>query len=167
MKSITVNNGFEVLSIEQLVKNSVVDKNVNTFDYKLNDKTAKAKLLKAAKRSPIEIEENSTSSNLVFSAGAWIHAVVPSVTYWNEVKTSKTCKIGDLEVEIGGVKENKEAQGKHVNTQIVFFANRNKIVCHLYNTTQLILINGHGYQRFIDVFLKPFLTAKLMNASLK
>ena len=161
MKSITVNNGFEVLSIEQLVKNSVVDKNVNTFDYKLNDKTAKAKLLKAAKRSPIEIEENSTSSNLVFSAGAWIHAVVPSVTYWNEVKSSKTCKIGDLEVEIGGVKENKEAQGKHVNTQIVFFANRNKIVCHLYNTTQLILINGHGYQRFIDVFLKPFLTAKI------
>ena len=31
----------------------------------------------------------------------------------------------------------------------------------MYNTTQLILINGHGYQKFIDVFLKPFLTAKI------
>ena len=116
--------------------------------------TAKAKLLKAARRQPIEIEENSTSSNLVFSAGAWIHAVLPSVRYWNEVKESKTCKIGDYEVEIGGIKENKETQGKHVNTQIVFLANRNKVVCHMYNTTQLILINGHGYKTFIDVFLK-------------
>ena len=161
MKAITINNDNEHQSIEQHVKNSELYKNVNTFDYKLNDKTAKAKLLKAAKRQPIDMEENSTSSNLVFSAGAWIHAVLPSVRYWSEVKESKTCRIGDYEVEIGGIKENKETQGKHVNTQIVFLANRNKIVCHMYNTTQLILINGHGYQKFIDVFLKPFLTAKI------
>ena len=51
--------------------------------------------------------------------------------------------------------------GKCINTQIVFFADREKIVCHMYNTTQLILINGHGYKKFIDIFLKPFLTSKI------
>ena len=36
---------------------------------------------------------------------------------------------------------------------------REKVVCHFYNTTQLILVNGHGYKKFIDVFLKPFFTS--------
>ena len=49
---------------------------------------------------------------------------------------------------------------KHVNTQVVFYADRDKVVCHMYNTTQLILVNGHGYKKFIDVFLKPFLISK-------
>ena len=161
MKAIAGNNGSGHQSIEQYVKNSELDRNVIAFDYTLNDKAAKAKLIKAAQRQPIEIEENSTSSNLIFSAGAWIHVVLPAVKYWSEVEESKRCKIGDYEIEIAGVKENKETQGKHVNTKIVFLANRNKIVCHMYNTTQLILINGHGYQRFTDIFLKPFLTAKI------
>ena len=60
----------------------------------------------------------------------------------------------------------KECNGKHVNTQIVFYANRDKIVCHLYNTTQLILINGNGYQKFIDLFLKPFFES-MINQSLE
>ena len=131
MKAIAGNNGSGHQSIEQYVKNSELDRNINTFDYTLNDKTAKAKLLKAAQRQPIDIEENSTSSNLIFSAGAWIHVVFPVVKYWSEVKESKTCKIEDYEIEIAGVKENKETQGKHVNTKIVFLANRNKIVCHI------------------------------------
>ena len=41
-----------------------------TFEYKLDDKATKAKLIKAAKRSFI-VEVNSTSCNLVFNAGAW------------------------------------------------------------------------------------------------
>ena len=48
MKAITGNNGNEHQSIEQYVKNSELDRNINTFDYTLNDKTTKAKLLKAA-----------------------------------------------------------------------------------------------------------------------
>ena len=58
----------------------------------MNDKAATAKLVKAAKRMPIEIEENSTSTNLTFSAGAWYHVVLPSIAYWNDVNEEKTCK---------------------------------------------------------------------------
>ena len=55
----------------------------------------------------------------------------------------------------------KEARGKHIDTVVIFYANSDKIVCHLYNTTQLILVNGHGYTRFIEAFLKPFFESKI------
>jgi hypothetical protein len=82
---------------------------------------------------------------LIFSAGGWFHTVLPAVEYFKEVKGEETCKIGEYVVKIGGIKKGKEINGKHVNTQIVFFGDRDKIICHLYNTTQLILVNGHGY----------------------
>ena len=111
----------------------------------------------------MDIEENSTSSNLVFSAGAWYHVVLPSQKYFNDVEGEKNCKIGEYTVKVGGVRLGKESNGNHVNTQIVFFADRDKIVCHFYNTTQLILINGVGYRKFIDLFLKPFFASKITN----
>ena len=163
-KVLNAPSSVDIVTIEEHVKSSELIKTADSsriFDYELNDKATTSKLLKAAKRTPIEVEENSCSSNLVFSAGAWYHAVLSSVKYWNDVKGEKTCKIGDYAVKVSGVKLGKENNGKHVNTQIVFFADRDKVVCHLYNTTQRILINGHGYKKFIDLFLKPFLVAKI------
>ena len=78
----------------------------------------------------------------------------------SKVKGDKTCKIGDYDIKVGGVKAGKDSNGKTVNTQVVFYAGRDKIVCHLYNTTQLILVNGYGYRKFIDLFLKPFFISK-------
>ena len=66
-------NSENTVSIVEYVKNSEVSKNTNSpriFDYYLNDKTSKAKILKSAKRNPMETEENSSSTNIVFSAGA-------------------------------------------------------------------------------------------------
>ena len=163
-KALNADNMNEIVTIEENVKSSEVFKNMNAsikFDYQLSEKASKSKLLKAAKRPPIEFEINSSSSNLIFSAGAWYHSVLPSVKYLDEVKGDKTCQIGEYNVKVGGVKLGKESNGKHVNTQIVFFAGREKIVCHFYNTTQLILVNGNGYQKFIDLFLKPFFVSKV------
>ena len=157
-----VNKDLE--TIQEQVRNSEIHRRTNSsisFEYELNDKSAKSKLLKAAKRTPLDVEENALSSNLVFSAGSWYHSVLPAVIYWNEVKEDKTCKIDEYEVKIGGVKHGNDKNGKHVNTQVVFYADRDKIVCHLYNTTQLILVNGHGYQRFIDLFLDLSLPPRL------
>ena len=161
-KMMNVNN--QVITFEEHVRNSEVHRNSETtinFNYELSDKAAKAKILKAVTRIPLEIEENSTSTNLVFSAGAWHHAVLPAVRYFCDIKDDNSCKIGDYTVKIGGIKMGKEINGKHVNTKVVFFADRDKIICHLYNTTQLILVNGHGYKKFIDLFLKPFLSTKI------
>ena len=48
-----------------------------------------------------------------------------------------------------------------VVSQVIFYSNRDKVVLHLYNTTQRILVNGHGYEDFIEFFLKPFFEAKV------
>ena len=145
----------EQVSIEEHVKSSDIHKKTSafiTFDYELNDKSAKAKLLKAAKRKSLEVEDKSGATNLIFSAGSWYHTALPAVKYWDEVKGEKSCTVGDYEVKIGGIIQGKEANGKHVNTQVVFYVDRDKIVCHLYNTTQLIMVNGHGYKNSLTFF---------------
>ena len=160
-KTLCAPTSENIVTIEEHIKKSEVfisNGSVIKFDYVLSDKASKSKLLKAAKRIPIAVEENSTSKNLIFSAGAWYHTVLPSIKYFEDVhQDARECLIGDdYTIKVGGVKLGKESNGKHVNTQIVFFANREKIVCHLYNTTQLILINGNGHEKFVDLFLRPF-----------
>ena len=74
-----------------------------------------------------------------------------------------SCKIGDQVVRVGDVKAGKDVSGSYIDTQIIFFCNRDKIVLHCYNTTQLILVNGHGYVGFINLFLKPFFESKIQS----
>ena len=158
-----MSKAIEFETVEDFVMDSEVinrKDNRRTFEYDLDDKAAKAKLLKGAKRIPFEIVKNSSSSNLVFSIGAWNHVVLPSVRYWNQSKGDHTCKFGLTTVKIASVKAGTETGGKHVDTQIVFFVNRDKVVCHFYNTTQLILVNGHGYSKLVE-FLGAYFNSKI------
>ena len=117
--------------------------------------------MKGSKRVPFEVEENSTSMNIIFSVGAWLTAVLPAIRYWNEIKNDKTCNVGDVSIKIGWIKAGKDKNGMHVVSQIAFFVDRDKVICHLYNTTQKILVNGHGYKRLVDIFLRPFFEGKV------
>ena len=103
MSSIKALDNFEmtdVITIDDQVRGSDYHNDSVTFNYELNNKSAKAKLLKGSKRPAIEVEDNSTSSNLVFSVGAWLATVLPAVRYWKEIKDDKTCKVGDSESEL-------------------------------------------------------------------
>ena len=155
---------IEFSSIENMVEDTEVALNKDTkrvFDYNLNDKAAKAKLLKGAKREAFDVVENSSSANLIFNLGSWSQVVLPSICYWNEIKGNKSCKVDEITVQIADVKMGKDVGGKHIDTQVVFFSNRDKVVLHCYNTTQLILVNGHGYAKFISMFLKPYFESKI------
>ena len=152
------------LEVVDLVKDSELEKHIDGkrhFEFKLNDKAAKTKLVKGAKRKHFDIVANSSSSNLIFSLGAWYHVVLPTIQYWNQVKEEKTCRIDNTVVKIADIETRKEATGKHIDTLIVFYANGGKVVCHFYNTTQLILVNGHGYANLVNTFLKPFFESKV------
>ena len=81
----------EVVSINDQIENSQYHNDSLTFDYELNSKAAKSKLLNKSKRIPSEVE-NKSSINLNFSVGAWLTAVLPAVRYWNEVKGEKHAK---------------------------------------------------------------------------
>ena len=71
------------------------------FDYKLNDKAAKAKLVKGAKRIPFDVVTNTVSTNLVFSLGAWYKIVMPFVLFLGETKEGhKNSKVKDTDVTI-------------------------------------------------------------------
>jgi hypothetical protein len=155
---------IEFECLDDIVKDSEVacpSDEERIFKYNLDDKNAKAKLLKGAKRIPFELVKKSVSWNLLFNIGSWNNIVLPSIRYFNEVKGDKTCKVGSSIVRAVSVKTGTEASGKHIDTQIVFFVNREKAVCHFYNTTQLIMVNGHGYKKLIEDFLSPYFESKI------
>ena len=135
-----------LLTIDDHIKSSepFKPKGSRTFEYDLSDKATKAKLVKASKRAPFLLEEHSASSNLIFSAGSWYNTVLPSIRYWNELRAEESCHIGDSIIQIGGIRSGKDSSGKFVDSQIVFLSDRDKVTCHFYNTTQKILVNGHG-----------------------
>ena len=86
-----------MMSIQDQVKSSEVvarSDYARDFNYVLNDKASKAKLLKGAKRAPFVIEENSSSNTLIFSAGAWQRIVLPLIKYWGD-NLDKACQVGD------------------------------------------------------------------------
>ena len=151
------------MSIQEIVDASEKSKsseNKRTFEYNLDDKTAKAKLVKGGKRIPFEVVHNSTSSNLNFSTGAWNHVVLPTAQYWKSIQGDKVCKVGPITVKVASVSFGLEASNKHIDTLVVFYADRDKVVLQMYNTTQRILVNGHGYRKLIDYFLKPYFESK-------
>ena len=155
----------DIVSIDEQIKGSDYHNDSVTFNYELNEKAARSKLVKGSKRIPFEVEENSTSMNLLFSVGAWLTSVLPAVRYWDEIKEDKVCKVDDIIIKVGGIKSVNDKNGMHVVSQVVFYVDRDKVVCHLYNTTQKILVNGHGYKRLIDIFLKPFFQSKVESCS--
>ena len=162
----SVVKALEFKSVQDLVIDSElvtpVDKKRN-FEFNLNDKSVKSKILKGAKRLPFEIKENITSSNLIFCIGTWQNVVIPTIKYLDSIKGDKTCDAGTISVRVASVSAGEDASKRHIDTLVVFYANRDKIVCHFYNTTQLILVNGHGYEKLIDHFLKPYFESKVRN----
>ena len=159
----------DVVSISEHIRNVDLLKPLEgerIFEYELSEKATKSKLIKGAKREPVLLEENSTSSNIRFSVGAWINVVLLSVRYWSEVKGDQTCIVGGHVIKICGTKQGKEANGKSVDSQIIFLFDGKKLVYHFYNTTQNILVNGHQYRKFIDFFLLPFFSSRV-NSCLK
>ena len=154
----------ELRGLEKFVNDNVIaftNEKERMFEYSLSDKNAKAKLLKGARRVPFELVKNSVSWNLVFNLGSWHNIVLPAIKYWNQRQETGTCKIGTMTINIASVKSGTDASGKHIDTQIVFLVGREKAVCHFYNTTQLILVNGHAYKKLTEEFLVPFFESRI------
>ena len=124
---------IEMKSIQDVVDDSEIlrtTENRRTFEYNLNDKNAKSKLVKGAKREPFDVVHNQLSCNLVFSVGSWKQLALPTVQYWSKNRINKTCTIDDIEITIVSIKTGKDVIGKHIDTQVIFFVNRSKVVCH-------------------------------------
>ena len=96
---------IEITTIESFVKDSEMVKGpTREFIYKLDDKAAKSKLIKGAKRDAFEVVTNSSSCNLVFNLGSWQGIVLPSISHWRDTMGTKSCKIDNMNIKVADVK---------------------------------------------------------------
>ena len=57
------------------------------FNYQLSDKKAKSNLLKGAAREMFEVEEKQKCIMFTFNVGAYLEAVIKTVTEWSKKST--------------------------------------------------------------------------------
>ena len=161
-----------VQEVIQASEQSYVFEDIRNFNYASNEKNLRSKLVKGAKRSPFEVVQNSTSMNMIFSLGSWNHTVIPVVKHWSSIK-GRLIKIEDNEIKVVDVKTGKDMSVKNIDSLITFYLNNERVVLHCYNTTQLILVSGFGYEqavcyrragrkKLVHLFLKPFLNKKFV-----
>ena len=133
------------------------------FDYALNKKKAKAKLLKGAKRENLDVEIKNGCVNLLFSDGAYFVLVLPLMRLWsskvNEVFIGNETEIKVIEIDTG-----IEETGNHVDTKIVIMANNQRFVLHAYNGTQNLMVQGKNYEQFAVNCLRPFFLKKIQES---
>ena len=136
--------------------------NGRSFEYTLNKKRAKAKLLKGANRRHLEVELKSGCANLRFSDGAYYKIVLPLLNDWNQ-KTGRMVEIDGTEIKILEVEAGRENQGQHMDTKIVIFADDGRFTLHAYNGTQNLMVQGKNYDRFTKTCLQPFFKREIEN----
>ena len=142
--------------------------NLRRLNFKLTEKTAKSNLIKAANRNYFEIELKQKSTNLRFSAGAYLHTVMPVIENWKSKNMSKeTFREGSMNIKVDEYADGLEMNAKHLDTKIVFNVNAEKVVVHCYNSTQNLMVNGKMYQEFINQYLQPLFVKEIEAIKLK
>ena len=129
------------------------------FKYRLTAKKAKANLLKGAKRKHIGVEHKQGATNIDFSDGSWIKAVLPEVLQWD--RGNRKFSYGDLDIEVIEAKPGIENEAKHMDYKFVFIVNGQRIVLHAYNGKQRLTVCGQNYVNFVEKFLQPFFSRKI------
>ena len=149
----------KMMKMSRIELNESLPQNINfslgrNFGYELSNKKAKTNLLKGAEREPFVIDEKQKCSMLLFSVGAYLQAIMPTVSEWNN--GVKDLKNEYLEIRIEEVLPGYDDHGKHVDTLVTFKVDGSKIIATCYNTTQKIKVEGSGYRNFVEKHLKPF-----------
>ena len=132
------------------------------FNFEFTDKKARANLIKSTERRHFQIESKQKSSNLKFSAGAFVLVAKPMITEFHAMFNKK---IGfqeeDMVICVNEYKDGMDLNNKHVDTKIALSVNNKKVVLHSYNSTQNIKVDGSGYLQFIERFLAPTIQSKI------
>ena len=151
------------MSIIQLMDKDIneEEENCRVFDYALNKKRAKSKLLKGAKRENLHVESRSGCVNLKFCDGAFYEIVLPLI---KDLKVDEVIKINETEVKIIEVHAGVENSENHVDTKLVVLVNGDRLVLHAYNGTQNLMVQGKNYEKFAIDCLKPYFLQRIKNS---
>ena len=131
------------------------------FEYAINRKRTKSKLLKGAKRTRnLEVEVKSGCVNLRFNDGSYYEVIMPLLTEW-QTKVNQIVHINEYKLHIIEIEKGIETTKKHVDTKVVVMSNDQRYVIHAYNTTQNLMIQGKNCEVFATNCLEPFFTGKI------
>ena len=152
------------MSLVQVKRDALGTNDLNggrAFNYTLNQKKAKAKLLKGAKKDKnLNVEVRDGCVNLRFDDGSYFELVLPLLQEWH-MKCNETVKINDTEVKILEVDAGIENTGKTVDTKLAVLVNGSRLVLHAYNSTQNLMVQGKNYENFGLKCLQPFFVEKI------
>ena len=133
-----------------------------TFAYEMNENKAKTKLLKGARRAEhLDIELKSTCANLRFDDGAFQEIALPLIKpFHNQINTMFRFMGHDIRVtESDAGVDNLD---KHIDTKLVLFVNEERLVVHVYNTTQNVFVQGKSFANFVANCLQPYFTKRIV-----
>ena len=136
------------------------NKNGRVFNHVLNDKRAKAKLLKGAKRENLNVEVRPGCFNLRFNGGAYFQIVLPLLREWKQ-KCNETFIINDVKVKIVEVNAGTDNSMKHVDTKLTLMVNDDRFTLHAFKGTQNVMVQGRNYENFAVNYLEPFFIEKI------
>ena len=142
------------------IDGGVIKEEGRAFRYTLNQKKAKAKLLKGAKRNNLNVEIRPGCVNLRFNGGAYFQIVLPLLREW-KMKCNETVNINEVKAKIVEVDAGMENSLKHVDTKLTLMVNDDRYVLHAYNGTQNLMVQGRNYENFAVNYLEPFFTEKI------
>ena len=153
----------DTVVIEENIRNDPIVPEVSrNFSFKLTDATAKKNLLTGARRIPFDKEPKQKSVKLMFSAGAYIEVVMPTLLNWKNC-VGNCINFGGISINIFEVKAGYELNSKHFDTKIVFLFDKNRVVIHSYNSTQNMKVEGKGYLEFIQRYLEPYFLQRIQD----
>ena len=111
----------------------------------MNDKRAKSKLLKGAKRvNNLEVEKKRGCVNLWFNDGSYFEVVLPLLRLWKD-KLDEVFIINEVELKIVEIDIGIEDSNKHMDTKLVIMTNNDRLVVHAYNGRQNAMVQGKNY----------------------
>ena len=51
----------------------------------------------------------------------------------------------NVEIQVREYQDGKDMAGRHIDSKIVLYVNKEKIVVHSYNSTQKVMVSGSNY----------------------
>ena len=146
---------------DHMVKHKTELGNPRNFNYDMNMKKAKKKLLKGANRkSHLDVEIKPTCVNLRFSDGSFQKVVRPMLQEWSQC-VNKVFKLSENEIKIVEFSSGMDIKANHIDTKIVLFSDKDRFVIHVYNGTQNLMVQGRNFEEFAINHLQPFFVTEI------
>lgn len=154
MNQIDVTNQIDISNVT-----IASDDGDHIFQYNLNDAKTKKKLYDGDRRDPYEREAKKGSTNLIFNDASFNEVVLKAIS---ELKNSpKHFTVGNERVERITIDPRMELSGKHIDTKVEFRVNGEKLVIHIYNSRQKLMVQGRRHDWFVDMYLEPFFKLRI------